>query len=211
MSHDENDDEYDDENEDSDADEEDDEKDQNKDNIISWIKDSNWFEGFDPEIFKDIDMSQFEKFIENLMKQFHFPDSTEFKGGPMVWGFSINVGPNKKPLIRQIGNLNPQRQKKVPQDKVPQDDPPIDIIEEDNLITVLTEITGITKSDIKLDTTETRLKLSINTPQRKLSKDITLPAVVIPESAKAWYKNGVLEIKMKKKESKKNGTPINVT
>jgi len=202
-------DEYDDENDDTDAD--DAEKDQDNDKIISWTKDTNWFEGFDPEIFKDIDMSQFEKIIEALMKQFHFSNSKDFRGGPMVWGFSINIGPDKKPLIRQIGNVNPHRQKKVPQDKITQEEPPIDVIEEDNLITILTEITGINKSDIKLDTTETRLKLTINTPQRKWFKEITLPAGVVPESAKAWYKNGILEIKLQKKGSKEKGTPINVT
>jgi len=156
-------------------------------------------------------MSQFEKFIENLMNQFHFPNTKEFKGGPMVWGFSINVGPDKKPFIRQIGNLNPKHQKKLTQEKVNQEEPPIDIIEEDEKITVLTEISGINKSDIKLDTTETRLKLSINTPQGKFSKEITLPAEVLPESAKAWYKNGILEIKLKKKAAKNKSTPINVT
>jgi HSP20 family protein len=76
------------------------------------------------------------------------------------------------------------------------------IIEEDNSIMILTEITGINKSDIKLDTTETHLKLSINTPQCKLFKEILLPTGVIPESAKAWYKNGILEIKITKEKVK---------
>jgi len=208
MSPDENDDEYDDDDEDSDADEDESDKVPDKDNIINWTKDSNWFETFDPEIFKDIDMGQFEKFIENLMKQFHFPNSNEFKGGPMVWGFSINMGPDKKPLIRQIGNLNPQQQKKLTQEE---NEPPIDIIEEDEVIKIITEINGIKKSDIKLDTTEKRLKLSISIPQLKLSKEIALPAAVIPESAKAWYKNGILEIELKKRVSDKKGTPIKVT
>lgn len=199
---------YNNDDDDSNADDDDPENDPDKDNIISWTKDSNWFETFDPEIFKDIDMSQFEKFIENLMKQFHFPNTKEFKGGPMVWGFSINMGPDKKPLIRQIGNLNPQSQKKGFQEE---SDPPLDIIEEDDQIRILTEITGINKSDIKVDTTETRLKLSVNVPKLKFSKEINLPVTVVPESAKAWYKNGVLEIKLKKKNSNKKSTPINVT
>jgi HSP20 family protein len=43
------------------------------------------------------------------------------------------------------------------------------------------------------------------------TKEIVLPAEVVPESAKAWYKNGILEIELKKRVSDKKGTPIKVT
>jgi HSP20 family protein len=211
MSPDKDNDEFDDENEDSDADEDEDENDQDKKNIISWTKDSNWFESFDPEIFKDIDMSQFEKFIENILKHFNFPNQKPNEGGPMVWGFSVNVGTDKKPTIRQLGNFNFGSKKKAPQQKPEEPEPLIDTIEDNDTITVIAEIPGITSSDIKLDTTETKMKLSVDTPQRKLSKEIVLPSEVEPESAKAWYKNGILEIKLRRKASNRSSTPINVT
>ena len=208
MSPDEYDDKYDDEDEDDD---EIDEKNEDQDKIINWTKDSNWFEHFDPDVFKDIDMSQFEKFIENIMKQLNFSNQKPNEGGPMVWGFSINVGTDKKPTIRQLGNLNLGTKKKSIQQKQEEPEPLIDTFEDDETITIIAEIPGITSSDIKLDTTETKMKLSIDTPQRKLSKEIVLPSEVEPESAKAWYKNGILEIKLRRKASNKNSTPINVT
>jgi HSP20 family protein len=216
MSHDEHDDKYDDEDADDDDnedanDDEIDEKNEDQDKIVNWTKDSNWVDQFDPEIFKDIDMSQFEKFIENILKHFNFSNQNPNEGGPMVWGFSVNVGTDKKPTIRQLGNMNVGLKRKASQQKPEEPEPLIDTLEDDETITVIVEIPGITSSDIKSDTTETKLKLSIDTPQQKLSKEIVLPSEVEPESAKAWYKNGVLEIKLRKKTSNKSSTPINVT
>jgi HSP20 family protein len=182
MSPDEYDDKYDDEDDDDD---EIDEKNEDQDKIINWTKDSNWFEHFNPDVFKDIDMSQFEKFIENIMKQLNFSNQKPNEGGPMVWGFSINVGTDKKPTIRQLGNLNLGTKKKSIQQKQEEPEPLIDTFEDDETITIIAEIPGITRSDIKLDTTETKLKFSVDTPQRKLSKEIVLPSEVEPESAKA--------------------------
>jgi HSP20 family protein len=210
MSPDEYDDKYDDDDEEADDDEID-EKKEDQDKIINWTKDSNWFDQFDPEIFKDIDMTQFEKFIENILKHFNFPNQKPNEGGPMVWGFSINVGNDKKPTIRQLGNFNFGPKKKALQKKPEEPETLIDTIEDNDTITVIAEIPGITSSDIKLDTTETKMKLSVDTPQRNLSKEIVLPSEVEPESAKAWYKNGILEIKLRRKASNKSSTPINVT
>jgi HSP20 family protein len=210
MSPDEYDDKYDDEDEDKDDDEID-EKNEDQDKIINWTKDSNWFEHFNPDVFKDIDMSQFEKFIENIMKQLNFSNQKPNEGGPMVWGFSINVGTDKKPTIRQLGNLNLGTKKKSIQQKQEEPEPLIDTFEDDETITIIAEIPGITRSDIKLDTTETKLKFSVDTPQRKLSKEIVLPSEVEPESAKAWYKNGILEIKLRRRAFDKSSTRINVT
>lgn len=212
MSPDKYDDKYNDDNDDeNDDNDEDDKEDEDQDKIINWTKDSNWFDQFDPEIFKNIDMSQFEKFIENLLKHFNFPNQKPNEGGPMVWGFSINVGSDKKPTIRQLGNLNFGPKKKALRQKSEEPEPLIDTIEDNDTITVIAEIPGITSSDIKLDTTETKMKLSVDTPQRKFSKEIILPLEVEPTSAKAWYKNGILEIKLQKKASNKSSTPINVT
>jgi len=208
MSPDEYDDKYDDEDDDDD---EIDEKNEDQDKIINWTKDSNWFEHFNPDVFKDIDMSQFEKFIENIMKQLNFSNQKPNEGGPMVWGFSINVGTDKKPTIRQLGNLNLGTKKKSIQQKQEEPEPLIDTFEDDETITIIAEIPGITRSDIKLDTTETKLKFSVDTPQRKLSKEIVLPSEVEPESAKAWYKNGILEIKLRRRAFDKSSTRINVT
>lgn len=215
MSPDEHDDKYDDDdNDDEDADADDDEideKDEDPDKIVNWTKDTNWIEQFDPEIFKDIDMSQFEKFIENILKHFNVPNQNPNEGGPMVWGFSVNVGNDKKPTIRQLGSMNKRPEQRATRKKLEEPELLIDTIEDNETITVIAEIPGITSSDIKLDTTETKLKLSIDTPQRKLSKEIVLPSEVEPGSAKAWYKNGILEIKLQRRTSNKSSTPINVT
>jgi HSP20 family protein len=43
----------------------------------------------------------------------------------------------------------------------------------------------------------------VDTPQRRYYKEVKLPARVKPDTAKASYKNGVLEVKLEKVEKGK--------
>ena len=42
--------------------------------------------------------------------------------------------------------------------------------------------------------------IAVDSTKRRYYKDIALPAKVDPDSAKATYKNGILEITLKKEE-----------
>jgi HSP20 family protein len=63
-------------------------------------------------------------------------------------------------------------------------------------------VPGVTKEDITLNATEDRLTISVDTPKRKYYKEVALPEKVDPKTAKASYKNGVLEVTLDKLERK---------
>ena len=59
---------------------------------------------------------------------------------------------------------------------------------------------------------EDTLTISVDMPQRKYYKELEMPENVDPKSAKTNYKNGVLEVTLKKTKAKKKpkGEPIEI-
>ena len=80
-------------------------------------------------------------------------------------------------------------------------EPLADVIEEDTVVRILIELPGVEKNQIDLSATELTLKVRAKTPVRNYKKEIPLPASVIPESSKATFNNGVLEVTLKKTKS----------
>jgi HSP20 family protein len=147
---------------------------------------------------------------KDYVKERKLPDgSTVRELGPFVYGYSMKIGPDGKPKIREFGNVKPSRL--GPQVKEERE-PLVDIIETDGEVHIVVELPGVEKKDIKLHGTEDTLSISVDTPQRKYSKEVTLPAKVKVKEAKTEYKNGVLEVTLPKieKEKKTKGEPINI-
>ncbi len=129
--------------------------------------------------------------------------------GPFVYGYSIKVGPDGKPEIREFGNVRPSlRGPEVREER----EPLVDIVESDGEVHVVAELPGVDKKDINLYGTETTLTISVDVPQRRFYKEIKLPARVDVKKATSEYKNGVLEVKLPKFEDgpKPKGEPINI-
>ena len=126
-----------------------------------------------------------------------FATSSKRKGlyGPYVYGFSMSLGPDGKPVIREFGNVRKSRFGPEIRDER---EPLVDIMEEDEDVVVVAELPGIEKEAIKLHTTPDELVIAVDTPKRRFHKELRLPAVVDPNSAQASYKNGVLEARLKK-------------
>ena len=104
-------------------------------------------------------------------------------------------------------------------------EPFIDVIENDKEIIATAEMPGLEKQDIKINVTEDMLEISAETKHEEKKEEkgyiyrerrsgsyyrsISLPSPVDPDSSKASYENGVLEIKMPKTEVKKK-TPLKI-
>ncbi|MDP2940163.1 MAG: Hsp20/alpha crystallin family protein, partial [Candidatus Omnitrophota bacterium] len=56
----------------------------------------------------------------------------------------------------------------------------------------------VSQEDIKLDLKEDILDISVQSGDRKYHKEILLPAKVKPETLESSYKNGILEVRIKK-------------
>jgi HSP20 family molecular chaperone IbpA len=81
--------------------------------------------------------------------------------------------------------------------------PLIDILEDDNKISVIAEFAGFNREDLRIDVKEQRLILSAEALDRKYHKSLNLPRRVIPSTLCTTYKNGVLEIRLKKVATEK--------
>jgi len=95
------------------------------------------------------------------------------------------------PQRRQLSKSYEKRKWKPPK-------PLIDIFQEKNWITIIAEIAGFNKETLKIDVKDQKLTLSAKAKDRRYYKSLNLPKVVIPNIMHTTYKNGVLEIKLKK-------------
>ena len=114
-----------------------------------------------------------------------------------VQGFSIKIGPDGKPRIYEFSSRQSQQ---IEDDLGDDQEPLVDMIEDDELLVVLAALPGIKKEDIDLRVTETCLTVSIDADDFEWYNEFKLPTKVNPNSARASYKNGVLEVKMERLE-----------
>ena len=190
-----------------------------------WFKKRRRYPFFRSWFFEDIDrmFREMEKMMEEEFKTFtsrvprgyvrerKLPDGrTAREWGPFVYGYSVKIGPDGKPEIREFGNVKPSRfgRPQVREER----EPLVDIIETDGEVHIVAELPGVEKKEIKLHGTGNTLTISVDTAQRKYYKEVTLPREVSVKEAKTQYKNGVLEIKLPKikEEKKPKGEPIGI-
>lgn len=175
--------------------------------------------GFDnvDEIFRGMEKMMEEELRDftsripkDYVKERKLPDgSTTREFGPFVYGYSMKIGSDGKPEIREFGNVKPGlRGPQVKEER----EPLVDIFETDHEIHIVAELPGVDKEDINLYGTEESLTISVDIPQYKYYKEIKLPAKAKVREAKTRYKNGVLEVTLPKTEDKKEekGEPIKI-
>ena len=175
------------------------------------------FEDFDrmmDEMFKEM----FEDLPKDLYKERRLPDGRVIKEmGPFVYGYSMTVGPDGKPEIREFGNVKPSTKPtpigvlKPSFEYKEEREPLVDVINESNTIRVIAEVPGIDKKDINLSCSERTLTISVDSEKRRYYKEVELPEEIDPKISKATYTNGVLEVTLiKVKEKKLKGEKIRI-
>ncbi len=134
------------------------------------------------------------------------PEGKVKRYGPFIYGFSYTKEPGKEPEIKEFGNIRPSYNRMEP---VPGGDrePLIDVIEQKDCYEVVAELPGVEKKDVKLHATENSLEIKTENEIR-FYKEILFDTPVQPKTAKATYKNGVLSVKLKKKEVDTEKTSI---
>ncbi len=158
------------------------------------------------EQFKD-----FEKEIpRSLVRKRRLPDgSTRKEIGPIVYGYSVTIGPDGKPEIREFGNVKRgtgESWKEI-QDKR---EPLVDVVTSDKDVKVIAEIPGVRKEDIEVTVDERKVTISVGTESRRYYKELELPGAVNPTGAKSAYNNGILEITLPLKSGGGHGVRLNV-
>jgi HSP20 family protein len=161
------------------------------------------------EFFKEID----EKLPDESASETVLPEgSIKKEHGPFVYGYSVKIGSDGKPVVREFGNLKPDfsAEAKKPYSLQEAREPIIDVIEELDQIKVVTELPGVEKNEIDLYTTNRTLTINVNNPHNKYYKQLDLPCEVDEASASSTYRNGVLETVLKRKGEKGPGKNIKI-
>ena len=162
--------------------------------------------GFNDDFIKDMFnddrfMDDIKRMTEEMMKMF---SNAQPGKKPYVHGFKLGFGPDGKPHIEDFGNKpikSPDGQAKISEER----EPLTDIIEGDLDVSVTVELPGVEKTDIDLNVTAETLEITVDTPQRKYHKTVALPCDVKPKTTKATYKNGILDVVIKRKDKKRPG------
>ncbi len=178
-----------------------------------------WFFGDIEDFMRDMEDFIREEFEDlskwvpkDLMREKTLPDGTKVtEWGPFVYGYRITIGPDGKPQVEEFGNVKPETGLGRPRIGFQEYREPLtDVIETNGDVKVIVELPGVEKNDIKLYGTEETLTVSVDTPQRKYYKEIKLPCKVDTQQSKSSYKNGILEVTLRKKEEKPKGEPLKI-
>ncbi|MBI5809773.1 MAG: Hsp20/alpha crystallin family protein [Deltaproteobacteria bacterium] len=111
-----------------------------------------------------------------------------------VYGFSIRTLAGE-PVIESFGNI-----RETPRGPVVEEvrEPLVDVFDEKDELRIIAEMPGIEKEDIKAGFEGDALELKAEGKDRKYSRRIKLAAPVDPSTVTISYKNGIVEIKVKK-------------
>lgn len=145
---------------------------------------------------------------KDLVREYKTSDGTKVREvGPLVYGYSMTIGPDGKPVVREFGNVKPPHTLGAGTVTKPiisgEREPLVDVITSDNEVKVTVEMPGVTKENIKISAYDNSVEVKSEDPQRKYHRVIEIPPEADIETVKSSYKNGILEIIFKKKEQTK--------
>ena len=154
---------------------------------------------FDSEfdrIFKKMSNAFFN--IDDMFEE--FKTSSGSGSGPYYYGYTMTVGPDGKPVVKEYGNVKPGL--------LPTSDtrePIVDTIvdEKEKVVKLIAEMPGVEKTDVKIVVENKTVDLSAEHDEKKYHAKVPLKHKVDENSAKASYKNGILQLGFKLVEEKK--------
>jgi HSP20 family protein len=153
---------------------------------------------------------------KELIREYQSPDGAKVREiGPLVYGYSVTIGPDGKPKVREFGNvksLGRMIDSNIEPRQTAEREPLADIVTTDKEVKVIVEMPGIRKEDVKVNTYDNKIEITTtDSAERKYFKVLELPPDADTETARSSYKNGILEILFDKKAtSKSKGKEVRV-
>ena len=130
--------------------------------------------------------------------------------GPYTYGYSMRVGPDGVPEIREFGNVRPRRspfeltepegQSRGLTERKSDKESEVDVFTKNNEVKVVIDFPGLEQSDISVQATGKTVTVSLNGTK----KDVQLPEEVDTTSQRFTYKAGILEVTFQKLAKKKD-------
>jgi HSP20 family protein len=147
-----------------------------------------------------------ERVPKDLVKEYQTPSGGKVRQvGPLVYGYSVTIGPDGKPIVREFGNVKPMLGTGGGGPQLTSEREPLaDVVTTDKEVKVVAEMPGISKEDIKVNAFDNKVEISTSEKaERKYHKIVDLPPDADIDSVKSNYRNGILEITFSKKERPK--------
>lgn len=153
------------------------------------------------EEFKDIE----KRVPKEMVREYTTPEGAKVKDiGPIVYGYSMTIGPDGKPHVKEFGNVRSSSALGGPSRMISSErEPLVDITTSDKDVKVVIEMPGVKKENIKINAYDSSVEVTTDDPQRKYHEVIDLPPEANIETAKSLYNNGILEIVFNKKQQTK--------
>jgi len=136
-----------------------------------------------------------------------FEESKRNDSGSCCYGYTMTVGPDGKPVVKEYGNVQPSQ--------LPTSDtrePIVDTIvdEKEKVVKLVAEMPGVEKTDVKIVVENKIVDISAEHDKKKYHVKVPLQHKVDENSAKASYKNGILQLIFKIVEEKPKGKTVEV-
>ena len=137
------------------------------------------------------EFERMDKLIDELFEK-NLRDLEKIKPGKhYVYGFSVKIGPDGKPVVEEFGNFRPEEKKLEVRDER---EPVTDFIDHGNSISVISELPGVEEKDIHIKYAGDSLEIKV---PGKFYKKMKVPKLD-KKSIKWRFKNGVIEVNAKK-------------
>jgi HSP20 family protein len=142
------------------------------------------FEGLEKRIPKDI------------IREYTTPEGGKVREmGPMVYAYSMTIGPDGKSKVREFGNVKPSRRYGFHGICSPEIsgeiEPLVDVTTTDKEVRVVVEMPGISRDKIKINAYDNTVEFKSEDPQKKYHRSFEIPAEADIETARSSY-NGIL-------------------
>jgi len=153
-----------------------------------------------------MEFNEFDSLLRRMMRPFkeldEMWDEMKTSGnaqtfGPYYYGYSMTVGPDGKPVVKEYGNVRPGL---FP--TAESRGPLVDVVVDDKekVLKLVAEMPGVEKKDIKIEVIGRTINIDAERGDRKYHTKVPIKHKVDEDSVKAAYANGILEVSFKLKE-----------
>ena len=154
------------------------------------------------ESFKDIET----KAPKDLVREYETPEGGKVREiGPFVYGYSMTIGPDGKPRVKEFGNVKSPlaRGSGFYKPMISSEREPLsDVSVTDKEVKIVVEMPGVPKEKIKVNAYQDKVEVISQDPQRRFHETVEIPPEADIETVRSSYNNGILELIFNKKEGK---------
>ncbi len=149
---------------------------------------------FDGGFFSEFERMQemLEEMMSESIQDFNSSESAVRAHGPLVYGFSFKMGSQGRPVVNEFGNIPKKKS------DLGEREPLVDVIDGKLDVRVIAELPGVDEKEISLVLKGKVLGIKVMNKERRYAKKVKLPAVPVSKKYSTSFKNGILEVVLRK-------------